>query len=140
MRYDPALSPDPKSWLLLDEQKRILLIEQYHTRHAVTVPNLQLHAAIHAIVENHVALNDERITACLARLAGDGLGRHEALHAIGGVLVLRQRRQWRALGGQRRAMTGAKSLPVLVRSWETKNATTEGCPCVSRATDSTGCR
>jgi hypothetical protein len=27
-RYDPEVAPDPREWLALDEDKRILLVEQ----------------------------------------------------------------------------------------------------------------
>lgn len=39
------------------------------------------------MVENQVAENTESVVRAMARLAAQGLSRHEALHAIGSVLV-----------------------------------------------------
>jgi hypothetical protein len=51
------------------------------------LPNAQLHAVIHVVVENQVALGEEVVIETLARLQGEGLSRHDALHAIGSVLA-----------------------------------------------------
>ena len=42
---------------------------------------------IHVIVENQLALDDQIVRATLARLTQDELTRHDALHAIGSVLI-----------------------------------------------------
>ena len=43
---------------------------------------------IHVVVENQVALGDATlVTATLDRLMGEGLDRHEAVHAIGSILM-----------------------------------------------------
>jgi hypothetical protein len=48
----------------------------------------RLHAAIHVIVENQVAMGDELpVRRVLERLRREGLDRHEAIHAIGSVLA-----------------------------------------------------
>ncbi|HEX9819887.1 MAG TPA: hypothetical protein VGD07_09770 [Methylomirabilota bacterium] len=47
-----------------------------------------MHAAIHVIVENQVAMGDELpVRRVLERLRREGLDRHEAIHAIGSVLA-----------------------------------------------------
>jgi hypothetical protein len=52
------------------------------------VPNVAVHAAVHAIVETQIALGDETPARRTAqRLMDEGLDRHEAIHAIGSVLV-----------------------------------------------------
>ena len=44
--------------------------------------------AVHAIVESQVALGDATVVnVTLARLMLEGLGRHDAIHAIGSVLI-----------------------------------------------------
>jgi hypothetical protein len=86
--YNPLKGPDPEEWLALDEAKRLELIKDYHRRKRVRLPNLKLHAAIHSIVENQIALGDETPAQRAAeRLMRQGLDRHEAVHAIGSVLM-----------------------------------------------------
>ena len=86
--YDPLHAPDPDAWLSMDESERIALVSAHHRQAGEELPNQQLHAVLHAIVENQIAAGDEEPTlATLDRLVGEGLDRHEAIHAIGGVLV-----------------------------------------------------
>lgn len=85
--YDPDISPEPRDWLAADESERIELVSGYHRRKQVTLPNSQLHAVIHVVVENQLALGEETVVNTLARLESDGLSRHDALHAIGSVLA-----------------------------------------------------
>jgi hypothetical protein len=87
-RYDPLEAPDPEEWLALDEQERINLAWDYHRKARIRLPNGKVHATVHAMVETQIALGDEtppRHTA--QRLMDAGLDRHEALHAIGWVLI-----------------------------------------------------
>jgi len=85
-RYDPEISPDAEAWLALDEQLRIMLVEQYHRAARIDVQNLTLHATFHAIVENQLAEGLEAVDRALMRLMHEGLPRHDAVHAIGSVL------------------------------------------------------
>ena len=87
MKYDPATAPDPSRWLLLAEPQRLDLVAAYHRRARVNLPNAQLHAAIHAIVENQLAEGYDLARDALNRLRAQGLDRHEAIHAIGSVLI-----------------------------------------------------
>ena len=87
MRYDPEAAPEPGMWLALDETQRIELVSAYHRRLGAKLPNTHLHAAIHAIVENQLAQEVEITKDALARLRAEGLDRHEAIHAIGSVLM-----------------------------------------------------
>jgi hypothetical protein len=84
-RYDPVRAPDPEAWLALDEQERIGLVAAHHRRTRAKLPNLQLHAVIHVIVENQLAERVAVVQKTLARLLAEGLDRHEAIHAIGSV-------------------------------------------------------
>jgi hypothetical protein len=87
-RYDPLEAPDPEEWLALDEQERLDLVQDYHRRARIRLPNAKVHAVLHAIVEAQIALADETPARRTAqRLMADGLDRHEALHAIGLVLA-----------------------------------------------------
>ena len=86
--YDPAVDPDPVEWLKLDEAERIGLAAEYHRAAADSVPNLTLHAAIHCTVETQIAMGDDLpIWVTLTRLIGEGLARHDAIHAIGSALT-----------------------------------------------------
>jgi hypothetical protein len=88
MRYDPGRELGVKAWLDRDEDGRIALALDYRQRTRAKAPNLRMHAAIHAIVENQVAPGgDYPVAATLERLMGEGLDRHEAVHAIGSVLA-----------------------------------------------------
>jgi hypothetical protein len=74
-------------WLGTDEGERIELVSAYHRRKKIELPNAQLHAVIHVVVENQLALGEERVVKTLSRLQGEGLSRHDAIHAIGSVLA-----------------------------------------------------
>jgi hypothetical protein len=86
-RYDPDRVPDAATWLALEELDRIALIEAYHRRAGVRLPNGRLHATVHAMVENQLAAAVPAVVDTLSRLRGEGLDRHEAIHAIGLVLA-----------------------------------------------------
>jgi hypothetical protein len=85
--YDPDVSPPPAQWLDLDEAERIERVSAYHQRKRIRLPNHQLHAVIHVVVENQLALGESMVVDTLARLQAEGLSRHDALHAIGSVLA-----------------------------------------------------
>jgi hypothetical protein len=85
--YDPAVAPEPAEWLEIDEQLRVALAEEYHKSAQVQYPNLTLHAAFHVIVENQLAEGVQSTVTAVARLMGEGVSRHDAIHAIGSVLA-----------------------------------------------------
>ena len=85
--YNPETSPRPMDWLGADEGERIELVSAYHRRQKIKLPNSQLHAVIHVVVENQLALGEETVVHTLSRLQGEGLSRHDAIHAIGSVLA-----------------------------------------------------
>ena len=87
MKYDPNKPPDTKKWTTLSELEQIDLVLDYHKRRKIQIPNDMLHAAIHATVENQIALGDKfPAESKLNQLMQEGLDRHEAVHAIGSVL------------------------------------------------------
>lgn len=86
-RYDPLRAPDPKQWLQLEEQERLVLVENYHRKAKVVLPNHIVHASMHAVVENQLAEGIPVVQETLARLMADGLDRHDAVHAIASVLA-----------------------------------------------------
>jgi hypothetical protein len=85
--YDPEISLNGTDWLETDEGERIELVSSYHRRKKTRLPNAQLHSVIHVVVENQLALGEAVVIETLARLQGEGLSRHDAVHAIGSVLA-----------------------------------------------------
>ena len=87
--YDAETGPDPERWLALDEDERLRLVKAYHRRVDDAFERPDLHATAHLIVENQVAMGDELpVRRKLAALMDEGLDRHEAIHAIGAVLMM----------------------------------------------------
>ena len=88
-RYDPEMEPVGAVWLEIDEGERLLLVEEYHRDARIALPkrSRRLHASMHVIVENQLALNDDPVVRALARLMKEGLSRHDAVHAIGSVVA-----------------------------------------------------
>jgi hypothetical protein len=87
--YSPDEAPDSREWLSLDEGQRLHLVEAYHAREKIHVANARLHAAIHTVVENQVAIPEQTVVDTMTRLQREGLSRHDAIHAVGSVLVER---------------------------------------------------
>src|SRR5262249_44043025 len=88
-RYDPEIAPIGEDWLATDEGERLLLIEEYHRDARIPLPKRMrsVHASMHVIVENQLALNDEPVVRAMARLTKEGLSRHDAIHAIGSLVA-----------------------------------------------------
>jgi hypothetical protein len=87
--YDPLVEPAPDDWLATGEQQRLDVITRYHRREGFDAERIVLHATIHAIVENQIAEGDQLpVRRILRRLMAEGLDRHEAIHAIGSVLIV----------------------------------------------------
>jgi hypothetical protein len=85
--YDPDIGPDAGAWLGADEAERLDWVSKYHRRREIRLPNAELHALVHVVIENQIALGEQVVIATLGRLRGEGLDRHDALHAIGSVLI-----------------------------------------------------
>jgi len=88
MQYDANDQPHSATWLELDESERVDAVMDYHRRAKLVPENLKLHAMTHVVVENQVALGEATLVpATLNRLMHEGLDRHEAIHAIGSILM-----------------------------------------------------
>ncbi len=101
MKYDALREPNSAEWLSSDEQERIGLVTDYHKRKRIRLPNALVHATFHVAIESQLAEAIPEVRDALDRLMGEGLDRHEAIHAIGSVLA---ECTWSAL---RREATGA---------------------------------
>ena len=67
---------------------KIHLVIEYHKRAGIALPNEYVHAVIHEVIENQIAMGDELpVKEAVKRLMGEGLDRHEAIHAVGSVLI-----------------------------------------------------
>lgn len=87
-KYDPDRAPDPERWLAQDEMQLMEIVQRYHRREQVPLPNERVHASYHVMVENQVALGERTpVAAALDRLMGEGMTRHDAIHAVGAVLA-----------------------------------------------------
>ena len=87
--YDPHVAPDPAEWQALPELDQIALVEAYHRAAGITLPNAQLHAVLHTIIESQMAAGQELpVAATMIRLQNEGLDRHEALHAVASILAV----------------------------------------------------
>lgn len=88
MQYDANEQPDPDVWLELDETERLDSVSDYHRHTGVQLETPELHAMAHVVVENQVALGEATsVPEALDRLINEGLDRHDAVHAIGSVLM-----------------------------------------------------
>jgi len=88
MQYEANDQPHSATWLELDESERVDAVMDYHRRAKVVPENLKLHAMTHVVVENQVALEEATpVPATLNRFMREGLDRHEAIHAIGSILM-----------------------------------------------------
>jgi hypothetical protein len=85
--YNPDSTPDPAEWLALDEPQQIQLVAAHHKPIEAELPRPQIHAVLHVVVENQLAEEIAVVRETLERLMAEGLDRHEALHAIGWVLI-----------------------------------------------------
>jgi len=61
------------------------MVAEWHRQARVRLPNLQMHAIFHVIVENQLAMGWQPVVETEARLRDEGLSRHEAIHAIASV-------------------------------------------------------
>ncbi len=87
--YDPSIAPVPEEWLAWPEDERVELVRSFRET-AEEMPleeaQMEVHAGIHVVVENQIAMGVEPVPATIAKLMRQGLSRHEAIHAVGAVL------------------------------------------------------
>lgn len=67
----------------------MLLVEEYHRDPRIDLSESarRVHATIHVVVENQLAIPDEPVARALSRLMREGLSRHDAVHAIGSLVA-----------------------------------------------------
>ncbi len=87
--YKVSITPNPEEWLSLGEAERIDLVVDFIEKNEkdIETPALKIHASIHVIVENQIAMESKPTPETYARLRKQGLNRHETIHAIGAVIA-----------------------------------------------------
>ncbi len=86
--YDPMLKLDAKQWDSLSEDERVSVVMKFHQEAGIELPDENIHALLHVIVENQIVLGDETpVEAVLQRLIDESLDRHDVVHAIASVLA-----------------------------------------------------
>ena len=87
-KYQPLKCPNAQEWLELDEYERVFLVREFHEESDEPLPEdaMELHASIHVVVENQIAMEHVPVPATVDRLIRQGLDRHEAIHAVGAVV------------------------------------------------------
>ena len=63
----------------LNESEQVELAEDYHRRKRIPLPDIKIHALCHVAIENQLANDFPEVV--------EALKRHNAIHAIGSVLV-----------------------------------------------------
>jgi len=87
-KYQPLECPNVQEWLELDEYERVFLVRDFHEGADEPLPDdaMELHASIHVVVENQIAMEHVPVPATVDRLIRQGLDRHEAIHAVGAIV------------------------------------------------------
>ena len=83
----PSRRPMPKGGWRWDDGERIERVQAWHRKARVRLPNAKVHAVLHTVVETQIAMKLPAVTGAMARLMAEGLDRHEAVHAVGSVLI-----------------------------------------------------
>ena len=88
-QYNASKKPTPELWLSLDDDARLELVEQYVEKFERKIDDSakSIHASIHMVVENQLALNEDVTIKAYQRLMQQGLKRHETIHAIGAIIL-----------------------------------------------------
>jgi len=87
-KYHASQTPGSDEWLELDESTRIDLVQHHHKTAGIDFQKgaEELHAMIHVVVENQIAMGIDAVSAAISKLLRQGLSRHEAIHAIGAII------------------------------------------------------
>jgi hypothetical protein len=90
MNYQPDEETDAAAWNAATDEERVEACGRAHqllpTWHP-PVLNVRLHASMHAVVETQLANELPEVRETLTRLRGEGVSRHQAIHAIAGVVA-----------------------------------------------------
>jgi hypothetical protein len=82
VRYDANQAPDSEDWF-----ERIDLVVAYHREVQLPGDGDELHIAVRVAIEHNIARCPTEVSWMLTRLMDEGLSRHDAVHAIGDVLL-----------------------------------------------------
>ena len=87
--YNPNYRPLSEEWLATSESDWIDLIEEFHRSSGEPPPQegWNTHALYHCLIENQIALEEEGVDETVDRLQGQGLSRHDSIHAVAAVMI-----------------------------------------------------
>ncbi len=68
--YDADSEPEADEWLMMDEQERMILVEDYHRRARIELQSKTGHAVLHTIVENQLALRTRDVVSATGSAYG----------------------------------------------------------------------
>ncbi len=88
--YNPEQQPVAAEWLALSEAERLRVVFNFHVAPPARMSGARQHAASHVVVENQIANGFGPSRRAILRLQGQGLTRHQAIHAVAAVV-------WRCL-------------------------------------------
>ena len=83
--YDPSVPQSHDDWLKLSPSDRMRVAKNFHESASIKVS--KDHAYLHVLVENQIACGSRSVVRALDRLQQDGMGRHDAIHAIAAVFT-----------------------------------------------------
>lgn len=80
----PSIEPEASAWLDIDEAERMDLVLNSSGDEEEELPDegKALHALMHLVVENQIAMDVNLVRQTVAKLMHQGLARHEAIHAV----------------------------------------------------------
>ena len=90
MKYDPRQAVDAEVWNASDDDAKLEAVLRFHRRerHPLPKDRARAHALFHIVIENQIAMGGEYVAqAVLERLIGEGLDRHQAVHAMASVMT-----------------------------------------------------
>ena len=120
LAYDADSAPEAAEWLATDEDARLGAVQAHHDHlpDHPEMPNPQLHALMHVIVENQLASGDPpEAAATVARLVGAGASRHAAIHAVASIVVEEMQAVMRDARAYDRATTARRLEQLRANDW-----------------------
>ena len=83
--YDPNVPQNHDDWLKISPSDRLRVAKNYHD--SARIKASKGHAYLHVLVENQIACGSRSVIRALDSLQKDGMGRHDAIHAVAAVFA-----------------------------------------------------
>jgi len=85
-QYNPHKKPDPETWLTMDDEEKLDLVEEFHRNAQIEIEGMTMHAVIHVVIENQLAMKIPEVLVVYQRLRQKNVNRHNAIHALGNAM------------------------------------------------------